>query len=155
MSEVRLRDCVAADLETFYANETDADAARRVNFPPRTREAFLAHWNDRILADPGVVKRTVVVDARVAGNIVCWDAEGEREVGYWFGREFWGRGIGTAAVRAFVDGVPWRPLYAKAAAANIASVRLLEKCGFAFDSAFAAPNAYGDGEVEHVKTRLD
>lgn len=154
MTEIRLRDCEASDLAAFYAFESDTDAARVVNFPHRSRLAFDAHWNDDILGDASVDKCTVLVNGAVAGNIVCWGAEDEREIGYWFGREFWGRGVGTASVRAFVRGVERRPLYAKVATANVGSVRLLEKCGFAIVETFTAPNAYGPGEVEHVKARL-
>lgn len=154
MSQVRLRKCTVDDLDAFYAMEKDAEAARLANFPQRTRRAFNTHWTDRILGDRAVVKRTVEVNGEVAGNIVCWDADGERELGYWFDRRFWGRGIGTAAVRAFVAAVEQRPLYAKAATANAGSLRLLEKCGFAVDEKFFAPNAYGEGEIEHVKAAL-
>ncbi|MFN8426694.1 MAG: GNAT family N-acetyltransferase [Anaerolineales bacterium] len=30
-----------------------------------------------------------------AGSIGSWDMEGKREVGYWIGKEFWGKGIAT------------------------------------------------------------
>jgi RimJ/RimL family protein N-acetyltransferase len=51
-------------------------------------------------------------------------------VGYWVGREFWGRGIATRALAAFLDEVSERPIYAGVADTNLASIRVLEKCGF-------------------------
>ncbi len=37
---------------------------------------------------------------------------GQREVGYWFGRQYWGKGVATRALAAFLDHVAVRPLYA-------------------------------------------
>ena len=52
------------------------------------------------------------------------------EIGYWLGREYWGRGIGTKALALFLDREKARPLYADPAVGNTGSVRLLEKSGF-------------------------
>lgn len=59
-------------------------------FEARDRDAFTAHWTE-ILADEGVITKTVVVNGHVAGNVVSWEQSGRREIGYWFGREFWGK----------------------------------------------------------------
>ena len=100
-------------------------------FPARDREAYLALW-ERILTNETIVKRTIVCDGQVAGNIVSFlEDDGQREVGYWLGREFWGRGIATRALTAFLALMPERPLFAHAAKGNIASIRVLQKCGFA------------------------
>ncbi|MFI7230792.1 GNAT family N-acetyltransferase [Nonomuraea angiospora] len=128
--DVRLRDVVEADLEVFLAQEHDPEAARRSRFTPRPRERFLHHWATRILADPTVFVQAVLVDGEVAGNIVAWWEEERRFIGYWFGREFWGRGIGTRALALFLEQEKTRPLYADPYEGNTGSVRLLEKVGF-------------------------
>ena len=98
-------------------------------FPSRDREAFDAHWR-RLLSDDTLAKRTIVDDeGRVAGNIGCWEQDGQRLVGYWIGKEFWGRGLATRAVAEFVQELP-RPLHAWVATSNAGSIRVLEKCGF-------------------------
>lgn len=56
--------------------------------------------------------------------------EGQREIGYWIGKEYWGRGIATEALAAFLLLETRRPLLAYAARDNVASIRVLEKCGF-------------------------
>ena len=66
----------------------------------------------------------------MAGNVVSWQQSGEQEVGYWLGREYWGKGIATRALSAFLDHFKTRPLYAHVAKHNRASIRVLEKCGF-------------------------
>jgi RimJ/RimL family protein N-acetyltransferase len=98
-------------------------------FPARERDTFMAHW-DRVLADDTVVKKTILLDGRVVGNVVSFEHSGEREVGYWIGREHWGRGVATRALRMFLAHDGTRPLYARVAGHNVASIRVLEKCGF-------------------------
>jgi RimJ/RimL family protein N-acetyltransferase len=89
----------------------------------------MAHWN-RTMEDESVVQETVLVEGEVAGNIVSFENSGEREVGYWIGREFWGRGVATRALAGFLRLEARRPLYATVARHNVASVKVLEKCGF-------------------------
>jgi RimJ/RimL family protein N-acetyltransferase len=99
-------------------------------FTSRERDDFLAHW-DRIVTDPSVTSRTVLVGDAVVGNIVGFDYEGRREVGYWIGREWWGRGVATRALGEFLTVETTRPIYAGVALHNAGSIRVLEKCGFA------------------------
>jgi RimJ/RimL family protein N-acetyltransferase len=128
--DVQLRDVTEADLETFHEQERDPEAARRSKFPPREREAFMTHWKAKVIGDPTVFVQAVTVDGVLAGNIVAW-WEGERRfTGYWFGREFWGKGIGSTAMRLFLEREQARPLYADPHEGNVGSVRLLERCGF-------------------------
>lgn len=126
---VSLREVSENDLETFFEYQLDPDALHMARFPPRDRDAHMAHWH-RILADDSVTAATIVFDGAVAGDIVSWDNEGDREVGYWIGRSFWGKGIGTAALEQFLDGFDGPPLRAHVARHNVGSLRVLEKCGF-------------------------
>ncbi len=127
---VRLRAVTAGDLSMFFEHQRDPDAVRMAAFPPRGLRAFMGHWKT-LLRDAAVLKRTIVLDGNVAGNIVSWDHSGEREVGYWIGKEHWGKGVATRALAAFLREEPTRPLYAHVAKHNAASIRVLEKCGFA------------------------
>ena len=130
MPRVLLRPIVSADLPVLFEHQRDPLASEMAAFPPRERDAFMSHW-ERILADPDVRVRAVVADGRLAGNVVSFVRGGRREVGYWLGREFWGAGVATAALAAFLDLETERPLYAGAARWNAGSLRVLEKCGFA------------------------
>ena len=98
-------------------------------FPSRDRESFMAHWN-RILDDESVVTKTIHFQGEVAGNIVSFVNSGKREVGYWIGRDFWGRGVGTRALAGFLRLEDRRPLFASVARHNVASIKVLENCGF-------------------------
>jgi hypothetical protein len=79
--DVRLRDVVQDDLPTFYQHQLDPEGARMAAFPPRDREAFMAHWRTRVLGDESVDKKTILVDGQVAGNVVSFERDGVREVG--------------------------------------------------------------------------
>ncbi|MEO3872536.1 GNAT family protein [Nonomuraea sp. B12E4] len=141
---VRLRDVVEADLEVFLAQEHDPEAVRRSRFAPRPREAFLRHWTTQILDDPTVHVRAVTVEGALAGNLVAWWEADKRFIGYWLGREFWGRGVGTRALGLFLELEKVRPLHADPFHANTASVRLLEKHGF------QRTGTVQHGEDEHI-----
>jgi RimJ/RimL family protein N-acetyltransferase len=148
---VSLRVVREDDLPIFLQHQADPDANRMANFEARDPETFMAHWT-RILRDETVVVRTIEFGGRVAGNIVTWEHDGERDVGYWIGREHWGKGVATAALSAFLDEVDMRPLYAHVTTHNIGSIRVLEKCGFERTS--DGPTPIGDG-VEELLLKLD
>jgi RimJ/RimL family protein N-acetyltransferase len=84
------------------------------------------------MADESNIHKTILYGDQVAGNIVSWEHDEEREVGYWLGREFWGKGIATQALSLFLEQVTTRPLVAYVVKHNLASIRVLEKCGFTF-----------------------
>jgi RimJ/RimL family protein N-acetyltransferase len=126
---VILRDVAEGDFPVFFEHQMDPDATRMAAFPARDRKAFMAHWS-RILADETVITKTILFDGHVAGNVVSFVQSGEQEVGYWVGKEYWGRGVATQALSEFLGHVETRPLYAHVARHNIASIRVLQKCGF-------------------------
>ena len=131
--EVRLRNVEPDDLPIFYEQQLDNDATRMAAFPARDRAAFDAHWATNILGNPEAVIRTILLDGQVAGNIGSWRQDGVRLVGYWIGKEHWGKGVATRALAAFLHLVTERPLYAHVARQNIGSLRVLEKCGFSIE----------------------
>ena len=109
----------------------------------------------RLRADESVLNRVVLVDDLVAGTIGSWGEPGEREVTYWIGRSYWGRGVATRALGAFTAVERSRPLHARVAADNVASRRVLEKCGFRVvgaDRGFAQARS---AEIEELVLRLD
>jgi RimJ/RimL family protein N-acetyltransferase len=124
-----LRDVVESDLPVFFEHQQDPEATAMADFPARDRDAFDTHWA-RILADDTLTKKTIVVEGQVAGNAVSWSQDGRRLVGYWLGREFWGKGLATRALAELVVELGTRPLHAYVARTNIGSIRVLEKCGF-------------------------
>jgi RimJ/RimL family protein N-acetyltransferase len=146
--EVVLRDVTEGDLPIFFEQQLDPEATAVAAFPPRDLDKFMAHWSSKVLGDPSVVVKTVLFEGRVAGNVVCFERSGLREIGYWIGREYWGKGVATRALSAFLDLVPARPLYAHVAVHNVASIRVLEKCGFTPSEDDSGPSIEDDGVEE-------
>ena len=128
--DIRLRHVEPDDLPIFFEQQLDEEATRMAGFPSRDRAAFDAHWAKNILGNPPNVARAIVAAGKVAGNIGSWRQDSFRFVGYWIGKEYWGRGIATAALAQMLRVVTERPLHAHVARHNVASIRVLEKCGF-------------------------
>jgi RimJ/RimL family protein N-acetyltransferase len=129
---VRLRPTVEADLLPLFDQQRDPEACAMAAFQAREWAAFLDHWHNAVLGSQTNISMTVEIDGEVAGYVASWlTREGAREVGYCFGRAYWGRGIATAALSAFLSvHETRRPLGAVVAAHNVGSLRVLEKCGF-------------------------
>lgn len=152
-SGVRLRDVTQDDLPIFFEHQLDPEANEMAAFTPRDEEEFIVHWAN-ILRDETVVKRTILFDSSVAGSVVSFERDGKREVGYWIGREYWGKGIAMTALSEFLGHVEERPLFAHVAKHNVASIRVLEKCGFTVAGHAAAPPSERGEKVEEVILKL-
>lgn len=153
-TEILLRDVTEDDLPVFFEHQLDPEANQMASFPARDREAFTAHWT-KILGDDTVTTKTILFDGEVAGNVVSWEQSGERLVGYWIGRQYWGKGVATRALSEFLGHVTTRPLYARVAKHNVASLRVLEKCGFSVSGHDTAPADTGGEKVEEVILKLE
>ena len=127
---VILRAVEPADLPIFFEHQRDPVALVMAGMPGRELEAFNEHWA-RILADEGSRIRTIVADGEVAGNVLSFERDGRREVGYWIGRDHWGRGVATAALVAFLGEERLVRCTPASSPQNGGSLRVLAKCGFA------------------------
>jgi len=145
--DVQLRDVIEDDLPQFYEHQLDPEANHMAAFVARDRDPFMTHWT-KVLADETISKKTILFHGQVAGNIVCFEQFGERLVGYWISREYWGKGIGTKALSEFLDVIQVRPLHARVAIHNSASIRVLEKCGFTI---IGEDSGYSSGLDEEVE----
>ncbi len=152
--EIELRDVKTGDLPRFFEHQLDPEATRMAAFPSRDKDAFMKHWK-KIMKDKTVILKTILYHSQVAGNIVSWEQSGEREVGYWIGKDYWGKGIATEALSKFLGMVKDRPLYAYVAKHNVGSVRVLEKCGFTLLRSGKGATIRGGAEVDEVIMKLD
>lgn len=129
---MNLREVIDTDLDVFFGHQQDKEAVYMAAFTsedPSNRAAFDAHWT-KIRNSDSVMNRTIEVDGQVAGHIASFEMFGEREITYWIGREFWGKGVATQALMAFLTIEQTRPIYGRAAKDNAGSIRVMEKCGF-------------------------
>ncbi len=149
---VHLRDVEGDDLPLFFEHQRDPIAVAMVAFRSRDRAAFDQHW-EKLLADESLLKKTIVADGKIAGNIGSWLSEGKREIGYWIDRALWGRGVATEALSAFLRLEQTRPLHAGVAKHNAASIRVLQKCGFTLLR--PEDEASSDADASHVLLMLE
>ena len=153
-----LRDVMRSDLPICFDQQLDPEANRMAAFTrkdPADRGAFMAHWA-KILRDETLTIQTILCDGQVAGSVLSYvDEDGQLEVSYWIGRPYWGKGVATRGLLAFLDHIKVRPLYARAAQDNIGSLRVLEKCRFTRIGEGRGFSEARGQEVEEFLLRLD
>ncbi len=135
---VRLRNVERGDLPSIYDLQLDPESNRMAVTIPRTRAAFDEHWT-RILDDPNNTTKAILFDKVLVGHISCFPLDGQDHVGYWIDRAFWGRGIASRALQLLLLEVTRRPLVATLATSNVASYRVLQKCGFIVERTQVTP----------------
>ena len=152
-----LREVRDEDLPLLFEQWIDPISVRMAAFTTPDQadwDAFERRWS-RLRGDESVIARAVVVADEVTGTIGSWGDPGEREVTYWIARSHWGKGIATGALSALLAVDRSRPLHARIAYDNVASRRVLEKCGFHFigtERGFAQARS---AEIEEHVLRLE
>lgn len=128
-----------ADSLARHANSRDVWLNLRDAFPhPYTVDDARGFIDHLAQADP-LSSFALVVDGEAAGAIgLVLGTDVERvgaELGYWLGEEYWGRGVVSEAVAAFAraafDAFDLTRVFALPFERNSASLRVLEKAGFA------------------------
>ncbi len=124
-----------------YANDREVSKTLRDLFPHPYTISDANEFLTRTIAKAPPENFCIEIDGAAAGGIgIHPQTDVHRfsaQIGYWIGREFWGRGIITEVVTAFVkqafETSDLRRIYAFAYSSNPASARVLEKAGFAFE----------------------
>lgn len=155
---VRLREVEASDLPTFFEHQQDRGALHMAAFTakdPADRAAFDAHWL-KVMTNPRITARTIIVSGEesaneIAGHIMKFEMEARPEITYWLGREHWNKGIATEALSLFLREITIRPLFARAAIDNPASLRILNKCGFTI---IARERGYANARKQEIDEAL-
>ncbi len=127
-----LRDVRPEDLDEFFLHQQDEQASLMSAFAPRNprdRGVFDYHWSS-LLADETAVVRTIEHEGRAVGAIVCTEHDGVGELSFWTAQDYWGLGLTTAAVDAFLREHTRRPLRAHVPEDNAGSVKVLSRRGF-------------------------
>ncbi len=121
-----------------HADDRDVWLNLRDAFPhPYTMEDA-NRWIDALSSQSPRYDFAIDVDESVVGGIGLKRGQDiERcsaEVGYWLGKEYWGRGIASAALRLVCDyafeQLALQRIFALPMVRNVASLRVLEKAGF-------------------------
>ena len=128
------------DVDGLLAVADDAQVTRWMSarFPHPYTRADAEFWIAKTTTESPTETFALEIDGRIAGAVAYEAHDGERagvaEFGYWLAPKYWGRGIITAASRLLVkhafDVRGLRRLEAHVFAPNVASAKVLEKCGF-------------------------
>jgi RimJ/RimL family protein N-acetyltransferase len=132
VGHIELRDLDDDDLDAIFEMMRDPAAVEMAAFTaadPDDRVAFDA-WMARERTAAEVATYVVTENGGFAGTAALFSVEGDREVTYWIARHAWGRGVATEALRILVSREAERPLFARVAAHNAASLAVLTKVGF-------------------------
>ncbi|OJF10195.1 GNAT family N-acetyltransferase [Couchioplanes caeruleus] len=157
MMEIGLRVVADDDLDAIYQQMRDPEAVRMAAFTaedPDDRVAFDEHLV-RLRTSPEIKLRAITVGGELAGTIASFAVGSDTEITYWLGRDWWGRGVATTAVRMFLDTVPVRPITARAASDNAGSLAVLRKAGFRVVGKEVAYATARGREIEETVLRLD
>jgi [ribosomal protein S5]-alanine N-acetyltransferase len=161
-TKLRLRPWRQEDLHSLLRHADDTAVAARMtdSFPhPFTiaaGEAFL----QRVMADEPARVLAIEVDGEAVGSIGIFPQQDiyrrNAELGYWLARSHWGRGLMSQALMemshyAFANFPELHRLFARPFGSNIASQRVLEKCGYQLEAVFRETLIKnGSLEDEHV-----
>lgn len=135
---VRLRPVQPGDLPRNYDMQLDPESNLMASTIPRTADVFDSHWA-KVLDDPKVAARAILVGEAFVGTVSCFTRDGQDHVGYWIDRAYWGMGIASRALHLLLREIVKRPLVATASTCNVASLRVLQKCGFVVEQVRLAP----------------
>jgi RimJ/RimL family protein N-acetyltransferase len=155
---LRIRDFTEADVADVYAYGSDPEVVRFMPFPPSTPESTrahiarcirLAHEQPRRWYDLAVVRKA---DGHLIGGIgldVFDRAAGHACFAYLFNRTVWGHGYATEALQRMVrfgfEALALARITDSCDRENVASARVMEKCGFWCDGE-------RDGELVYTLT---
>lgn len=152
VAHIELRAVHEDDVDAIFEMMRDRDAVAMAAFTaedPDDRDAFDT-WFSRVASSPDVAYFVVTEDGGFAGTAAAFTVGEDREVTYWIARHAWGRGVATEALHQLVTHEAVRPLFARTAAGNAASIAVLRKAGFTEVSRSVAYAPGVGAEVEEV-----
>jgi RimJ/RimL family protein N-acetyltransferase len=130
--EIVLRPTEISDLEKLFIFQLDDDANYLAAFTskdPSDKTAYFQKYT-KLLSNPTINNQTIIVNNTIAGSIAKFEMNGDAEITYWIDKKFWGKGIGTTALKKFLSIENTRPIFARVAFDNFGSQKILEKSGF-------------------------
>ncbi len=139
-----LREWRDEDAGPLYELASDAAVGPAAGWPQHRDERESMYIIQTVLRRPDSYAVTFKGDGSLVGAIAFKDhsssdlvqGDSERELGYWIGRPYWGRGFATEAVRVMLaygrDELCLSCIWAGHYAGNLASRRVMEKCGLSY-----------------------
>ena len=150
--DVSLRLLEPGDIPALFDFHADSAAIHMAGAGSVFADAIALGEHFETVQKNGALVRVILCGAETAGYVASFERFGKREISYWIGRDFWGKGIATKAVSWWLEEFPpiRSGLYARVVDGNLASARVLEKCGF---TAFGRDSFFSDirnAEIEET-----
>jgi RimJ/RimL family protein N-acetyltransferase len=142
---LRLRQLTHADADAVMAMGSSPEVLRYLNDPPvdtRDKAIEMIDWLNRLYQKHDAVQWGITLrgDDHLIGQCGCygWDRANRRvDIGYHLMPSHWGKGYATEAARAAIgwcfDNLDVHRIQADCTDGNIASERVMLKCGFKYE----------------------
>jgi len=151
-TSVQLRPVVKSDIALFFEHHLELrplPAGASIADLDSRKATFVDRW-EQMRSDERVLARTIVWKGAVTGYVVHLIQRDKPSISCWLGRDYWGKGVATQAVRDFLDLIEKRPVYARVAYDNLAAMQVFRKTGFeivGYDSFFSEAHGYEIDEI--------
>lgn len=129
---IELTKTTQEDLETLFVFQTNKDGIWMAAFTaedPSDKEFYMKKWT-KIVENPTMRMQTIRFNNKIVGSVIHFDVMEETNISYWIDQPYWGKGLATEGLKAFIKDSIKRPLFARVAYDNYGSQKVLEKCGF-------------------------
>jgi [ribosomal protein S5]-alanine N-acetyltransferase len=135
-----LRELLPTDRDRLVSLANDEKVSRYLvyTFPYPYTKTDAEWWINVGSKENGATTRVITFRGELVGLVGITPQNGWRahlgEIGYWVGNEYWGKGIATSALKQMTDygfvSLRLKKLYAPVLAPNVASMRVVAKCGY-------------------------
>ncbi|PWS27311.1 N-acetyltransferase [Pedobacter yonginense] len=130
--KIKLTSTKISELGTFFEFQLDEEARYLAAFTPKKplcRDAYIEKYTKH-LADPNINMKTIWLNDVIVGSLAKFVLGDEAELTYWIEKKFWGMGVASSALKAFLEEEKSRPIFGRVAFDNYGSQKVLEHCGF-------------------------
>lgn len=151
---IRLRAYATSDIPRLVQLANNKNVSRYLvyTFPYPYTKRDAIWWVDKGAQENGAVTKAIEFNNEFVGSVGIQPQAGWKshtaEIGYWIAEPYWGKGIATEALRQMTNlgmrELGLRKLFAPVLAPNIASMRVLEKCGYVVEGVLRQ-EVYKDG----------
>lgn len=158
---IKLRRPQLSDADNIYKNLQDKETVRWTFIPQPYKKQDAIKWirkthyriiNKKEYHFAIVLKTENRVIGAIALMAIDWKNK-NAELGYWLGKRYWGKGFTTEAVKLILrfafEKLKLRRIHAFSFEENIASRRVLEKCGFKLEG-IMREGRYKDGRWHNM-----
>ncbi len=124
----------AARVAELVGDEAVSNWTSKIPYPYSKQDAL--DWIGQTDLDASRRVFAVELNGQLVACVSYWPLiKGGFEVGYWVGKDYWGKGICSKALELLLSTESFPStfdVYARIMEGNIRSQRVLEKCGFSF-----------------------